>query len=71
MDNKYFAPPAKILTIQEDKLEGGTSFEKHKWPDVNDEKWVRGLYDYYDNHGQTDQKADRPYHSRKWITILG
>ncbi len=62
MDNKYFAVPADILTIQEDKLivnaskeklEGGPSFAKDSWPDVNDEKWVNSLYDYYTNQDNT------------------
>jgi sporulation protein YlmC with PRC-barrel domain len=62
MDNKYYALPSNILTIQEDKLmvnaakeqlEGGPSFEKDNWPDVNDEKWTRNLYDYY----QVDRNA--------------
>lgn len=57
MDNKYFALPARVLTIQDDKLmvnatkeklEGGPSFEKDKWPDVNDQKWVKDLYGYYE-----------------------
>ena len=56
MDSKYFALPVNILTISEDKLilnatkeklEGGPSFEKDNWPDVNDEKWSTSLNDYY------------------------
>ncbi len=57
MDSKYFALPANILTIQEDKLvvsatkeklEGGPNFEKDNWPNVNDPKWTKDLYSYYE-----------------------
>ncbi len=58
MGDKLFAIPwqalkldtkehAFILDITKEKLEKAPGFDKDNWPDMADETWGTGIYDYY------------------------
>ena len=58
MGDKLFAIPWKalrldkkehafILDVPKEKLEKAPGFDKDNWPDMADERWGTGIYDYY------------------------
>jgi sporulation protein YlmC with PRC-barrel domain len=58
IDNKLFAIPWEVLTVDEDRkcfvldadkasLEKAPGFDKDHWPDMADWRWGKSIYSYY------------------------
>jgi len=58
IDNKLFAIPWEVLTVDEDRkcfvldadkasLEKAPGFDKDHWPDMADWRWGKQIYSYY------------------------